>query len=198
MIVGLTGGIGSGKTWVSSLFKDLGIPVYISDIEAKKIMHNDVNVKKAIINLFGDEAYLEDKLNRGLISNKVFKNKSLLNKLNAIVHPAVAAHFDLWYRSKKSYFVIKESAILFEMGGENKCDLTILITAPIEERIRRVQLRDNSSVDEIRERINNQWSDIKKVPLADYVISNVLKEETICRVQEIYKSIVNKKINVKI
>ena len=191
MIVGLTGGIGSGKTWVSSLFEDLGIPIYISDIEAKKIMHLNKEVKNSIIELFGDQAYEEGQLNRGLISKKVFNNKDLLNQLNAIVHPAVDSHFKNWYTNQKSPFVIKESAIIFEIGAEKKCDATILITAPKEIRIQRVQKRDSISVEAIELRMNNQWEDEKKEPLANYIIENINKEETILKVKEVYNSILS-------
>lgn len=192
MIVGLTGGIGSGKTWVSSLFLELGIPVYISDIEAKNIMHTDPKVKKAIITLFGNEAYNNKKLNKDFISKKVFTNKELLNQLNAIVHPAVANHFNIWYNNQKVPFVLKESAILFEIGGHKKCDFTILITAPVTERIRRVQQRDNTSVEAIKLRMGNQWSDEQKIPLADYVIENLDREQTISQVNTVFKDIITK------
>ena len=187
MIVGLTGGIGSGKTWVSSLFTDLGVPVYISDIEAKKLMHTNIGVKKAIIELFGSEAYKKEQLNRDFISKKVFGNKQLLDQLNAIVHPAVASHFKDWYQKQKAPFVIKESAILFEIGADKKCDTTILITAPVAERILRVQQRDHTSAEAIQQRINNQWSDEKKIPLADYVIENIERKNTITQVNDIFK-----------
>lgn len=190
MIVGLTGGIGSGKTWVSSLFAKLGIPVYISDEQAKKLMHTDTKVKQAIIVLFGEEAYINGQLNRNFISKTVFNNRKMLDQLNAIVHPAVASHFKDWYGSQSSPFVIKESAILFEIDADKKCDKVILITAPISERIRRVQLRDNASAEAIKKRMDNQWPDEKKVPLADYVIENTLKINTITKVKEIYTHII--------
>ena len=189
MIVGLTGGIGSGKTWVSSLFKDLGIAVYISDIEAKKIMNENILVKNAIIDLFGSESYIDDKLNRSFISDKVFNDKDSLEQLNNIVHPAVANHFNEWYKNQKSIFVIKESAILFETGAQKKCDYTILVTAPVDERIKRVKARDNATRKNIEARINNQWLDQKKIPLADFIINNTKKENTIKRVSGVYEII---------
>ncbi len=194
MIVGLTGGIGSGKTLVCSLFNDLGIPVYISDIEAKKIMNTDNKVKQAIINLLGSESYTDKLLNRSYISKKVFNNKELLQRLNAIVHPAVAEHFDNWYKEQNAIFVIKESAILFETGIQNKCDYTILVSTPVEERIQRVIARDNTSIKEVKARINNQWTDQKKVPLANYIIYNNLKINTIKRVLEVC-NLIKMKIN---
>ena len=117
MIVGLTGGIGSGKTTVAKLFHKLGVPIYVSDIEAKRIMITNEKVITEIKKLLGDEAYNdENELNRSYISEKVFKNKSLLNELNSIVHPAVAEDFLNWYKDQKAGYVIKESAILFESG----------------------------------------------------------------------------------
>jgi len=191
MIVGLTGGIGSGKTWISSLFKDLGIPIYISDIEAKKIMHLNKEVKNSIIKLFGDQAYEKGQLNRDLISKMVFSNKDLLNQLNKIVHPAVDLHFKNWYANQNSPFVIKESAIIFEIGAEKKCDATILIIAPKEIRIKRIQQRDHISVKAIELRMNNQWDDKKKIPLADYIIENMDKNQTLLKVKQVYNSIIN-------
>ncbi len=173
MIVGLTGGIGSGKTYVAQLFKNLGVPIYIADIEAKKIMHTNAEVKKAICSLFGDKAYQEESLNRKFIADKVFENKALLKKLNAIVHPAVANHFKTWYEAQKFDFVIKESAILFETGGDKKCDLTILVVAPEEIRIKRVMDRDAITEKEVKLRMNNQWSDEKKKKLATHIIENI-------------------------
>ena len=188
-IVGLTGGIGSGKTWVSSLFSKLGVPVYISDLEAKMLMHKNGQIKQSISKLLGNEAYLEGQLNKEFIAKKVFENKDLLNQLNAIVHPAVALHFKEWYNKQEVPFVIKESAILFEIGGDKKCDKIILITAPVNERIRRVQLRDKTSEEAIKKRIDNQWPDEKKILLADYVIDNEIKVNTIEQVNKVYKHI---------
>ena len=192
MVVGVTGGIGSGKTWVSSLFQDLGIPIYISDIEAKKLMHSDVKTKNSIIQLFGKEVYVDNQLNRALISEKVFVDKSLLNELNSIVHPAVALHFDQWYKAQNTPFVIKESAIIFELNAQNKYDKIILVTAPEKVKLQRIQERDaHVSVTAIKQRMNNQWGDEKKIPLSDYVIENTDKHKTLLRVKEIYKFLIN-------
>ena len=173
MIVGLTGGIGSGKTYVAQLFENLGVPIYIADVEAKKIMNANNEVKKAISVLFGNEAYQNGTLNRKYIAHQVFTNKVLLNKLNAIVHPAVANHFEAWYKAQNCDFVIKESAILFETGGDKKCDHTILVIAPKNIRIQRVMDRDNISEKEVIERMKNQWDDGKKIKLASYIIENI-------------------------
>lgn len=191
MVVGLTGGIGSGKTYVSSLFKELGVPVYISDFEAKKLMHSKPEVKKAIIKLFGEQAYIEGALNRKYIASQVFVNKEKLNQLNAIVHPAVAKHFKEWYASQNAVFVIKEVAILFETNGHKHCDAVILVTAPKTTRIERVVERDALSVQEVESRMKNQWEDEDKIPLSDYVISNINKDDTKKMVKDIYQLLCN-------
>lgn len=187
MVVGLTGGIGSGKTFVSSLFQELGVPVYISDIEAKKLMHTQADVMKAIVKLFGKNAYEQGVLNRKFIASQVFVDKDKLEKLNAIVHPAVSHHFKNWYKEQKSDFVIKESAILFETKGNEYCDAVILVIAPEEVRISRVLERDKTTANEIRNRMNNQKADDEKIPLSDYIISNIDREETKNKVKEIYQ-----------
>ncbi|WP_010522925.1 dephospho-CoA kinase [Aquimarina agarivorans] len=186
MIVGLTGGIGSGKTYVAGLFEAMGVPIYIADTEAKKLMNSNSAVKKSIIDLFGVEAYQNDVLNKKFIADQVFENKLLLNDLNAIVHPAVAAHFQDWYNSQKFDFVIKESAILFETEGYKKCDKTILVIAPENIRIKRVMKRDQISEAQVRARINNQWSDERKKKLADYVVNNIDKFYVKKKVNELF------------
>ena len=190
-VIGLTGGIGSGKTLISNLFAELGVPVYISDIEAKKLMHTNINVKNAIIKLFGEEAYINGKLYKQFIAEKVFSNKTLLEKLNAIVHPAVAENFEAWKKLQKSDFVIKEAAILFETGGNNKCDKVILVTAPKSIRIKRVVERDQVSAVSVEKRMNNQWSDNQKKKMSDYVINNINFEDTKRKVLKIYESLKN-------
>jgi len=192
MIVGITGGIGSGKTFVCNLFAQKGIPIYISDIEAKKIMNSNIEVKNAIIDLFGNNAYHENGLNRAFISSQVFSNTLLLEQLNKIVHPAVDNHFNNWYKEQNSKFVIKESAILFETGGYKKCNYTILVSAPEALRIKRVIKRDQTTEELVRQRIKNQWSDEKKGALATYVITNIEKEKTREQVDFLYFELLKK------
>ncbi len=191
MIVGLTGGIGSGKSFVASIFENLGVPVYISDIKAKELMHSNLIVRNQIINLLGEEAYHEENLNRKWIAKQVFSNKELLQKLNAIVHPAVAKDFSVWYENQKSPFVIKESAILFESGGYKKCDKVILVTAPKSLRIERVIQRDNTSEHDVKKRIDNQWEDSKRIPLSDFVIENIKREATMNQVRNVFDTLAN-------
>lgn len=190
MVVGVTGGIGSGKTFVCNLFAEKGVPIYITDIEAKRIMNLNAEVKNEIINLFGSQAYINEVLNRTYISKLVFENKQLLNQLNAIVHPAVAQDFENWYIKNQKKLVIKESAILFETGAYKKCDATILVTAPMEVRIKRVMKRDNIAKDLVEKRINNQWNDEKKMQLADYIIENFDKQNTIKQVNKLFLKLI--------
>ena len=185
-VVGLTGGIGSGKTTVASMFRDLGVPIYIADIEAKKLTNRSKVIRKKIISLLGDEAYISSGINRKYVANIVFNDEELLNKVNEIIHPKVAKHFKKWLSKQQGVYCIKEAAILFENESYKTCDHTILITAPIEERIKRVKKRDGLSKKEIKSRIKNQWSDHKKSQLADTIIENSLLETTQKKVEKIH------------
>jgi len=171
-IIGLTGGIGSGKTTVSGMFAELGVPVYNSDLEAKRLMQTSTSLRKKISALLGDEAYKGKSLQRPYIAGKVFKDPDLLQKLNAIVHPAVKKHFRKWAARQDFPYVIQEAAILFENGSYPAFDRMILVTAPEEIRIARIQERDRSTRESILERIGHQWKDDRKAELADYVIEN--------------------------
>ena len=186
-IVGITGGIGSGKTRIVELFESLGVPCYIADREAKRLMNEDPGVKKAIIGLFGNEAYASGILDRTLLGNIVFTQPQKLNALNAIVHPAVAKDFKNWVDNQHYPYVIKEVSILFETGGYKQVDKTLLITAPEEKRIARVMQRDASSKKSIIDRMQNQWSDDKKIPLADFVIENNAWEQTEKEVKQFHQ-----------
>ncbi len=190
-VIGLTGGIGSGKSTIAKIFSDKGIPVYIADIEAKKIMVNDEELKRAIVELLGNESYNElGELNREYIAGKVFNNKSLLAKLNSIVHPAVSKHFKNWKTKQSSLYVIKEVAILFENDSYKKCDYTILITAPVDVRIERVIKRDKTDKEQVLSRMKNQWTDEKKIPLSDFVLENVDMELISGHVERVHNEIV--------
>ena len=193
-VVGLTGGIGSGKSTIAKFFKNLGVPVYIADIEAKKLMLNQ-DIREKIIDLLGKRAYNADELDRKFIADIVFNDPILLDKLNAIVHPAVAKNFEVWAQNQESDYVIKEAAILFENGGNKYCDLTILVTAPERERIMRVMKRDNVKESEVKARIDMQWSDEKKIPLADFVIYNNELSESEKTVEKIHRKILRTLVN---
>lgn len=171
-VAGLTGGMGSGKTTVAGFFTELGVPVYITDEAGKRLMDTSAEVKSQIIQVFGEEAYSEGKLNRKYIASEVFDAREKLEKLNSIVHPAVARDFEEWKNTQTAAYVIYEAAILLETGGESRCDWVILVTARMENRIQRLQKRDKSTVEEIEARLKHQWSDEKKRTLADFEIKN--------------------------
>ncbi len=190
-VVGLTGGIGSGKSTVAAAFNKLGVGVYIADTEAKRLMREDEELKSSIIQLFGQKAYLKGELNRKWISSQVFSDKVLLEKLNAIVHPKVAEDFASWKIRQKGVYVIKEAAILFENGGYKECDYTILVVAPEEERILRVVERDKVSREQVLKRIQHQWDDKEKIPLADFVLTNTNLQELPDSVSTIHRKIMN-------
>lgn len=171
-IIGLTGGIGSGKTTVAGFFKELGVPVYIADIKAKKIMES-VEVVNTIKDEFGVEIIEKGQINRKKLAEIVFSNPEKLQKLNGIVHPLVKRHFERWVEKHKGYsFVIKEAAILFESGSFVDCDKIITVVAPIHERIERVKVRDMIGLEEIMGRIDNQWTDEMRRSKSDFVIEN--------------------------
>lgn len=188
-VVGLTGGIGSGKTTVANFFRELGVPVYIADTEAKRLMNESKEVKEKILALFGIKAYEHGKLNREHLSSKVFSDKEKLEALNRIVHPAVRADFELWKQNQQAAYVIYEAAILFEQGGNRSCDLTILVIANRESRIEWLHKRDQSTLEEIEARMAHQWPDEKKRKLADFVIENEQLEETYRKVKKIHQTL---------
>jgi len=185
-IVGLTGGIGSGKTTVAKLFKELGVPVYNSDLRAKKLMKNSREIRTAVIDLLGKDSYVLERLNKKYIADKVFSNKELLQKLNAIVHPAVRNDFLRWVKSKKTPYVIQEAAILFENSSYSNFDKIILVKAPKKVRLERILERDKGSKEEILARMENQWDDSEKIPLSDYIIENIDLDQTKLQVEQIH------------
>lgn len=188
--VGLTGGIGSGKSTVAGMFKDLGVPVYNSDVEAKRLMNEDEALKEQIIALLGKEAYQGDVLNRPFIAEKVFKDRVLLKKLNKIVHPAVRQDFRAWAARQTAPYVLQEAAILFENGSSESFDMMILVTAPKKTRIKRILERDSLSEAAILERMKHQWSEKRKKALAHFVIENTNLDMTRLKVQEIHETLI--------
>ena len=194
-IIGLTGGIGSGKTTVSEMFKELGIPVYIADIEAKKLTNTSETLKKEIIQILGEGAYNHGEINKKYVADLIFNDKDLLIKINKVIHPKVADHFKKWCAIQNAPYIIKEAAILFENNGYKSCDLTVLITAPLEIRIKRVLKRDSISKKEILDRIKNQWNDDKKKKLADFVLENINIETTLKKVKIIHLNLLKKQLN---
>jgi len=171
-IIGLTGGIGSGKSTISKEFKCNSIPVYDSDTRAKILMNSSKVLKAKLIEFFGSSAYSNGFLNKKYISNLIFNDSSALNKINSIVHPAVFDDFINWKSRLNNDFVIYESALIFESGSYKLNDYNILVISDINKRIERVIKRDNIEKNDVLLKINNQWPDQKKIPLADYVFEN--------------------------
>ncbi len=189
--IGLTGNMGSGKTTVSKIFEILGVPVFYADDEAKNIMVSDPQLVSEIKSAFGAEAYYDDgKLNRKHISAIVFNNEVELKRLNGLVHPAVFRAFDKWVASiTGAPYVIKEAALLFESNSYKMCDYTIMVQAPLEDRIKRTMKRDKLSRIEVESRNARQFSDEQKTALADYVIKNDNMQLLIPQVLELHEII---------
>jgi len=172
LIVGLTGGIGSGKTTIAKLLELKGIPVYDSDVRAKFLMHNSDEIITSLKKEFGDEVYINGELNREHLAGVVFENKDKLKILNSIVHPVVAKDFQDWIAAQESDIVVKEAAILFESGAYKSCDVNVTVHTDIEERIERVQKRDGTTREQVLSRINNQWTDEQRNEKSDIIIKN--------------------------
>jgi dephospho-CoA kinase len=185
-IIGLTGGIGSGKSTVAGYFQELGVPVYVADTEAKKIMDQPDTIQE-VQQIFDENVIFEGKLDRKKIASIVFNNAEKLAQLNKIIHPKVKQDFKDWLEKHKNYsFIIKEVAILFETNSENDFDAIILVTAPEKIRIERVTNRDNITENQVRERIKNQLSDEEKISKSHYIIENISKKATKKRVKELF------------
>lgn len=192
-IIGLTGGIGSGKTTVANYIQSLGIPVYISDLEAKKVMEFP-SIVDEIVSAFGSEMIdANNSLNREKLASIVFNQSEKLKQLNAIVHPAVKKHFENWIFKHQNYsIIVKEAAILFESGSYKDCDAVITVVASLETRIERVLKRDNTTREKILQRINNQLSDEERIARSQYVIKNENIEDYRKQVDEILNLLKNK------
>lgn len=192
MVVGITGGIGSGKSTTVKLFsKFKNIAVYIADDEAKKLMNTSEVIKKKLIEEFSEEVYQNNELNRSFLANIVFNNKEKLAKLNAIVHPEVYKHLQSFVKEQQDKaYILYENAILFENGSDYLCDKIITVTAPEKVRIERVIKRDNVSLNEVKKRVRNQWAEDKKVLQSNYVINNIDLSLTALKVDEIHQKLI--------
>ena len=187
--VAITGGIGTGKTTISSMFADKGIPVFNSDEIAKEIMNTNSLLKNEIVTAFGDKAYDKNKLNKEYLSDVIFNNETLLKKINSIVHPYVADEFNSWIQEQDSKYIIYESAIIFENQAEDFFDKIICVTASEEEVISRIMKRNDFSVDKIKSIINKQLSNDAKIQKSDYVIENINISKLSDKVLEIHNDI---------
>lgn len=189
-VIGLTGGIGSGKTTVAKMFIELGIPVYFADIEAKKIMVSSKKVRNNLIAEFGEETYLNSELNKKYLAEIVFNNKERLSAINKIVHPEVDRHFKTWIEDQHAPFVIQENALIFENNKQNDFDKIITVTAPLKDRMQRVKHRDKVTDVQILDRIKNQLDDEIKIKKSNFVIHNLGLKMTKSQVKAIFDQLV--------
>ncbi|MDR1864288.1 MAG: dephospho-CoA kinase [Bacteroidales bacterium] len=186
--VGITGGIGSGKTTVCKVFELLGVPVYYADERAKRLMDDDPDLKEKLNEYFGSRIYCPDgRLNRRLLAEIIFASPAALRKVNGWVHPAVERDFLQWCSRQETSCVMEESAILFESRAAQRFDKIILVAAPCRLRIRRVCSRDGAGEEAVRQRIHRQWSDRRKIPLADFVIRNDHRQPLLPQIIEIHR-----------
>ena len=186
-IIGLTGGIGSGKTTVAKMFAEFGVPIYIADEEAKKIMKSP-KVLDQIRATFGDTVFDGLELNRSRMASVVFNDSEKLNALNGIVHPEVRNHFKVWLENHSdNECIIYEAAILFESGRFKECDYVITVTAPFEVRVQRVIARDTTSREEILSRMKMQWNDAQRFEKSNFIINNVKLSDTKAEIVKILK-----------
>jgi len=198
MIVGLTGGIGSGKTTVAEVFKKLdSVAVYIADIEARKIMNSSDVIRTQLLQAFGKETYKNNELNRQYLANTVFESEEKLTILNNIVHPEVKKHFlDFVTRKADKSYVLYESAILFESNSSQQCDFIISVFLDKEERIKRVLERDKTTEKEVLSRINSQWKEDKKLLSSNYIIFNYEIQDTKKSVLKIHNILTEKALTI--
>lgn len=192
MIVGLTGGIGSGKSTVAGMFKDLGVPIYMADRAGRELLEESSAVRKKVIALLGEEAYHNQRPDRAFIASVVFKDEKMLKALNRIIHPAVKKHFEAWIKVQNYPYVIKEAAILFESGSYKDCNAIITVVAPEDVRIERTIQRDGVTEKEVRARMKYQWEDDKRIALSNYVIYNLSLNETREQVENIHHELIKK------
>ena len=183
--LGITGGIGSGKSLVSRILKMMGVPVYIADAESKRLTNTSPQIKTALLSLFGEQIYEDNVLNKTKLASLIFSNEEYLAQVNRIIHPVVQADFVQWSNAQNASVVAMESAILFESGLNVSMDVVITVTAPAELRIRRVQERDNATRQQIMQRMSNQWSDEEKLKQSNFRIKNDEQQAVIPQIEEI-------------
>ena len=185
----LTGGIGSGKSTVLSMFEDLGVPTFAADESAKHAMEHDAVLRDKIIATFGAASYNKGKLNRPFIADQVFGNDEKLSQLNAIVHPAAREAYINWQKQQDTPYTLYEFPLVFELGEQDRFDGVILVVSPDSQRIERVQIRDNTTEQSIRNRMLHQWSDEKKIPLTNMIIQNNSLDETNLQVAKLHQQL---------
>lgn len=188
-IVGITGGIGSGKTTVAKMFQELGVPLYIADDRAKVLMNSSEVIKRKLTAVFGKEAYIDNKINRSFLASKIFENSDLLKQMNAIVHPEVGFDFERWKKKQNSVYVLKEAAIIFENDLASQYDFIITVVADLEQRIARVIKRDDTTEEKVLAIVKNQLTDKEKADQSDFVIINHDLDHTKDQVLHIHQQV---------
>ena len=190
-VLGVTGGIGSGKSTVVNHLKKLGVPVFIADEQSKLLLKYDSNIRSAVKSLLGSQAYKQEDgqevPDKRYMASKVFSDKDLLSALNSILHPAVRERFQKWKADQNAHYVAYEAAILLETGGRSICDQVLLITAPEELRVQRVLSRDDTNREEILNRMSKQSSELQKLLQSDIVISNINLTETLSELRYVHR-----------
>jgi dephospho-CoA kinase len=189
--IGLTGGIGSGKTTVANIFEVLGVPVYYADDAAKQLMNEDENLKQQIIQYFGEESYVAGKLNRTHLSSVVFSDAEKTKLINSIIHPATIADAELWMSKQTASYAIKEAALIFEAAAEKQLDLVIGVQSPLPVRIQRVMQRDNITEEAVTARMQKQMNEEEKMSRCDFVVVNDEKELLIPQVVALHQQLLD-------
>ena len=188
--IGLTGIIGSGKTTAALYLKDLGVPVFIADDCAKEIMEKDDNLKNQIKNLLGESSYLNGKLNKEFVSEKIFYDSMLLSHINKIVHPSVHEYFNIWMSKQNSKYIVYEAALIFENNSQHIFDKIICIKTPLNLILERINNRENYSEDKLRRILNNQLSQELKCSKSDFCIENISKNKLYNQLLNIHTSLI--------
>ena len=189
--IGLTGGIGSGKSTVARIFSVLGIPIYSADDASKRLMAEDAELRSSIISSFGNESYTDGILNRKYLSDQVFNDSEKIKLLNSLVHPVTLRDAAEWMKKQKTPYVIKEAALIFESGSQKMLDYVIGVKAPLALRIERTMKRDNVTSHEVNARIDLQMDEEEKLHLCDYLIVNDEKQMLIPQVLALHEKFLN-------
>ena len=187
--VGITGGIGSGKSYIARIIEKMGFHIYYADIEAKKLMNNHPLIQKSLIDLFGSDIYFKGELNKDKLAGHIFQDENARLLVNQLVHPLVREAFSMWYSKQNSSLVFNEAAILYETGTYKQYHEIILVTAPLHERISRVIKRDKVSKEQVLDRIDAQWSDDRKLGLGPFEIINDGKQPLLIQIEEVIQQL---------
>ena len=187
--IGLTGGIGAGKTTVAHIFEVLGIPIYFADDAAKKLMNENENLRQEIIKNFGSESYVDGKLNRRFLAEAIFSDSKKTLLINSIIHPATLADAEKWFHEQQGPYALKEAALIFEANAENNLDLVIGVSSPLEIRLQRVMKRDGITLEAVEKRMQHQMEENKKMERCDFIIFNNDKDLLIPQVISIHENL---------